>query len=203
MIYAHKLLANQQEDGDSPIQSIAKGLCESSRKGITEGLRNFVKVDDHCTLEVGHLREGTRSFEVRRPQCEEGSPEVLIREGPEEVTLRAEEVGTPKSCLNFDHTAHERWRPLLVDADWHAFCQAIYKGIEGDDWEELYEHYKEMSKAAGVKKPNENQKAKALCKMKAAKDRGEDIHDPDRKDILGRNKTRLELWECFFGRRSL
>ena len=39
-------------------------------------------------------------------------------------------------------------------------------------------------------------KAKVLWKMKAAKDSGEEYYDPDRKDnILGRNKTRLELWE--------
>ena len=53
-----------------------------------------------------------------------------------------------------------------------------------------------MSKAAGVRKPNESQKAKALWKMKAARDSGEDFYDPERKHyIFGRNKTRLELWE--------
>ena len=32
--------------------------------------------------------------------------------------------------------------------------------------------------------------------MKAAKDRREEFYDPARKDdILGRNETRLELWE--------
>ena len=47
-----------------------------------------------------------------------------------------------------------------------------------------------------VKKPQEAQKAKALWKMKAAKDAGEECHDPEREDnILGRNKTRLALWE--------
>ena len=55
------------------------------------------------------MREGSRSFEVRRPKCEEGEAEVLIREGPEEVTLRAEEVGTQKSCINVDHIAQEGW----------------------------------------------------------------------------------------------
>ena len=51
-----------------------------------------------------------------------------------------------------------------------------------------------MSKAVGVRKPNESHKAKAVCKMKAARDSGEDFYDPERKDnILGRNKTRLEL----------
>ena len=42
-------------------------------------------------------------------------------------------------------------------------CQANYKGIEGNDWEELYYHYKEMIQATGVKEPSECQKkAKAL-----------------------------------------
>ena len=84
----------------------------------------------------------------------------------------------------------------LVDADWHAFCQAICKGIEGRDWVQLHEHCKEMSRAARVGKPSVNQNARALWKMKAAKNRGEDFCDFEREDnILGRNKTRLELWE--------
>ena len=41
-------------------------------------------MDSHCALEVDHLKEGTRLFEVRRPKFEEGCPEVSIREGPEE-----------------------------------------------------------------------------------------------------------------------
>ena len=111
---------------------------------------------------------------------------VSIREGPEQLTLTTEEVESQKSCINVDHIAQDRWRPRLVDADWHAFCQAIYKVIEGGDREELYYQNKEMSRAAGAKKPNENQKAKALWKMEAAKDRGEEFFDPERKDnILG------------------
>ena len=42
--------------------------------------------------------------------------------------------------------------PFLVDADWCAFCQALQKGTEGEDWEEMYDSYKVMSKAVGVKK---------------------------------------------------
>ena len=67
-----------------------------------------------------------------------------------------------------------------MDADWHAFCQALCKGIEGEDWEELHGAYKEMSRAVGVKKPQVAQKAKALWKMKAAKDAGEEYYDPTR-----------------------
>ena len=53
-----------------------------------------------------------------------------------------------------------------------------------------------MSKAAGVRKPSESQKAKAPWKMMAARDRREDFYDSERRDnILGRTETRLELWE--------
>ena len=74
----------------------------------------------------------------------------------------------------------------MVDAAWHAFCQAMYKGIEGEDWEELYEHFKEMSRAAGVKKPHESQKARALWKMKAAK---------DKRGIFMTQNARTTFWE--------
>ena len=128
-----------------------------------------------------------------RASLKEGRTEEAIREGPEELTLRAEEVDSQQACFNVGHIAEDRWRPPLVDADWHAFCQAIYEGIEGSNWEELYEHYEEVSGEAGVRKPNETQNAGAFWKMKAAKDSGEDFHVPD--DILGRNRTRRELWE--------
>ena len=39
LVNALKLLANQQKDGDSPIQSIITGLHERSRRGIMDGLR--------------------------------------------------------------------------------------------------------------------------------------------------------------------
>ena len=56
--------------------------------------------------------------------------------------------------------------------------------------------YKVKSRAVGVKKPQEVWKAKALWAMQAAKDRKEEFCDPAREDnILGRNRTLLELWE--------
>ena len=84
----------------------------------------------------------------------------------------------------------------MVDHDWYAFCQALYKGIEGEDWRELSDAYKNEQDSRGVKKPQEAQKAKALGKMKAAKGAGEEYYDPTRKDnIRGRIETRLALWE--------
>ena len=40
--------------------------------------------------------------------------------------------------------------------------QALYKCIEGEDWEDMSDSCKVMSRAVGVKKPQEAQKAKAL-----------------------------------------
>ena len=53
-----------------------------------------------------------------------------------------------------------------------------------------------MSRAVGVKKPQETQNAKALWKIKAAKEAGEEYYDPTREDnIWRRNETRLAPWE--------
>ena len=105
----------------------------------------------------------------------EDYPEAAIREGADELTLRAEEVGTLIGCINIDHIEDDRWKSPLVDSDWHAFCEAIHKGIEGEEWEELYWHSREMG-ASGAKKPSESQEARALWAMKAAKDREEECY---------------------------
>ena len=84
LINALKLLANQQEDGDGLIQNSVTNLCEESRKGLTEGLREFSQIDNHRALEVRHLKEGMGKLEVRRPKGKGGYPEVLVRESPDE-----------------------------------------------------------------------------------------------------------------------
>ena len=46
LVNALKLEANQQEDGDGFLQNIVKNLGKESRKGLTNGLREFIKVDN-------------------------------------------------------------------------------------------------------------------------------------------------------------
>ena len=82
-------------------------------------------------------------FKYESRKCQESCSDVTVRENPDELTLRAEEVETSKALININHIEPERWGPLLVDADWCAFCQALYKGIDGEDWEEMYESCKE------------------------------------------------------------
>ena len=197
MINALKLLANQQDDGDGLPQNIVTNLGQKSRKGLTDCLKEFVKVDNERALDVGELRRGTGTYKVRKPKAPEGDSDVIVRESLDELTLRAVEVNTSKALIDVNHIEPERCCPPLVVADWYAFCQALYKGIEGKDWEEMYDSYKEMSKALeSKKKPQEAQKAKALWAVRAAKDRQEEFYDPAREeDISRRSKTRLELWE--------
>ena len=60
-------------------------------------------------------------------------------------------------------------------ADWHAFCKAIYKRIEGKEWK---------GKATGAKKPSESHKSERPLGNKAAKDWGEEYYDPARKKMI-------------------
>ena len=99
---ALKLLAKQQRDGDSPIQNIVTGLREKSRERITNGLRSFTASDNYCAVEVGHLRRGQQPFKVIRQKISKDHSEVL-REGADDLTLRAEEVDTQQACINVDH----------------------------------------------------------------------------------------------------
>ena len=137
-----------------------KNLGKESRKGLTNGVREFIKVDNERALEIGSLSRGTTTFQVRKPKVPDGCTEVIVRENSDELTLRAEKVGMSKALVNVNHIQQERWGPPLVDADWCAFCQALYKGIEGEDWEDMYYSYKEMSRAVEVETPQEAQKAK-------------------------------------------
>ena len=83
----------------------------------------------------------------------------------------------------------------LITSRW-LIARHCIKASKEKTGKNMYFSYKEMSRIVGVKKPQEAQKAKALWKMKAAKDAGEEYYDPGRKDnILRRNETRFALGE--------
>ena len=88
-----------------------------------DGLRSFTEVDNHSAVDVGGLRRGTKSICVqkKKQQFSEPFPEAVIREGADELTLRAEEVGSLRTFIDAKHIQLESW---------HAVCQAICKGIE-------------------------------------------------------------------------
>ena len=85
-----------------------------------DGLRSFIRADNRNAVDVGH---------VPKPNFTETFPEAAIREGTDD------EVATLRTFINTDHIEFERWGPPLVDADQKASRQAIYEGIEGEEWE--------------------------------------------------------------------
>ena len=130
----------------------SQAYTKEAEEASLDELRRFIQADNQSAVDVGDLPRGTRSLPVKKPQSSEAFPEATTREGADELTLRADEVGTQRAFINTEHIEFERCRPPLVDADWHASCQAICKGTGRKEWEELYCHDREMSKATGGKK---------------------------------------------------
>ena len=56
-------MANQQDDGDSPIPNIVTGLHEKSKKKIVEGLRRFVEIDNKEGSGGGHVGKRHGKFQ--------------------------------------------------------------------------------------------------------------------------------------------
>ena len=55
------------------------------------------------------LRRGIKSILVKKPQFSEAFPVATIKEGADEFTLRADEVGTQNAFINTEHIVFERW----------------------------------------------------------------------------------------------
>ena len=104
-------------------------------------------------------------------------PNAFIRKGVGELTLRTGEAGTLHTFINTANVGAGRWRPPLVDEDWHAVCQAIYKGVEGAAWEKLCCKFVEMNTEVNVRSPGGSSRAKMLRTTMDATDRGDAHHD--------------------------
>ena len=78
-----------------PLTEHREGYGRESGRGLTDGLREFIEVDNERALDVGALRRGTGA-------PEEGS-DVMVTESADELTLRAREVNTLKALTNVDH----------------------------------------------------------------------------------------------------
>ena len=153
-----------------------------------DGPRKFIAVDNHKAVKVGGLRRGmSHLWNVSDGGSSEGGrpagrhkivkggeakvysifPEV-IREGADELTLQAHEVGVRRTCID---TAY------VVDDGSLRWSMRVGMPLARRFTEEL--NNKELHPAAKSKKHGENQKAKALWAMQAAKDGEEEYYDPD------------------------
>ena len=84
-------------------------------------------------------------------------PNAVISENSNVVTIRAEEVGVQRMFINTSSVGDRRWSPLMEE-DWHSICQAIFLGIDGQNWEDLYLKYVEMRKELNVKSPSQEKR---------------------------------------------
>ena len=78
LMNALKLLANQQEDGDVPMQNIVTNFGKERRKALTDDLREFIKIDSERAFGVKYLKLGMGNFKERRRKVPEGCPEVTV-----------------------------------------------------------------------------------------------------------------------------
>ena len=78
--------------------------------------------DNHEAVEVGGMRQA-KVYSI--------FPEAVIREG---ARAEEEEESVRRTFIDTTNVEDQRWEPPRVDADWHAFCQATYHGIEGQEW---------------------------------------------------------------------
>ena len=129
--------------------------------------------DGQSRLEI--WREA-RSKKVVKPKFMSDFPGAVFGEGANELTFRAHEEVVFRTVVT-TNVGNKRWGPPLVHEDWHAFCQAIFQGVEGPEWEAMYYQYKDMHQAMKSKKSGENKKAEVLRALKEAKDGGVDFYD--------------------------
>ena len=73
LISALKLLAHQQEDGDGLPQNIVTNLGKGSRKSLTDGLRNFIRVDNDHALDVGEPHQTRELLEFGSQKFRKGA----------------------------------------------------------------------------------------------------------------------------------
>ena len=64
LINSLKLLTNQQRDGDSPVGSIVKGFRVKKSHRFVDGQRTFIKADYQEAVNLGGVRQGTKSVQV-------------------------------------------------------------------------------------------------------------------------------------------
>ena len=162
LMNALKLLANQQTGGDSLVEVLVEGLPERIRVKMAEELRRFIMVDNHETVKIGYLEKTLESLSVVDPTFTADFPEEALRGGAGELTLRRVEAGTQRTSINTINVGDSSWRSSLVDEDWHAISQAIFKGVEGGEWERWCYKYVELHKEVNIKKLGNSHRAR--CK---------------------------------------
>ena len=136
-------------------------------------LRKFIKMDNHEAIRIGDLEKAQESRQAVKPKFTEDFPgSGAVREGADELTLRREEEGMLRTLVETTSVGDSRWRAPLVDEHWHAMCQAICTGVDGQCT---------TSTSRCTKRSTSRSRAatrqQLRCRMRDAKAGGEAHHD--------------------------
>ena len=112
LLCAFKLLANLPTSGDNLVDTIFDGMQEQSRLKRTDEPRGFTEVDNHEAVKIGDLKNSEAIEVVKSKVHKEIYQSAPVRERADDNTA---DVGA------------SRWKPPLVDEDWHTVCPAIYE----------------------------------------------------------------------------
>ena len=108
LINALKLLANLQIDGDGPVKMVVQGLQERSRPRLMDGLRKFIMVENHEAVKVGEPDKNMESRKVVKPKFTTDFLEAVVREGSDELTLRADGEGALRTFIDTTNVGDKR-----------------------------------------------------------------------------------------------
>ena len=148
LVNSLKLLANQQQDGDSPVNMIVQGFSEKCRLSTMDELRRFITVENNEAVKVGDLEKHGVVAEVHGRFFSQ----AVVREGADELTLRREEEGVLRTFIDTTDTTTRDWR-----------------AIEGSDWETITST-RSCTKRSNVRNLEKNKEA--FCTLTEAKDKG-------------------------------
>ena len=89
-----------------------------SRKGIMDGLKKFVEVDNHEAVNAGGLRQGTKSVKVVKPQFTAGAMESGRCTKRRRTFSKTESHGTgSKNCAQREEPMEQAHRVLRIRRD--------------------------------------------------------------------------------------
>ena len=132
------------------MDTIFQGLQEQSRLKIMNEQRRFIVVDNQEAVKIGDLEQNTEPIKVARPKLNKKIfPKAAVREVDELTPWEGQARCSPATPQMW----RQRMGPPLVDADWHAACQAIDKVDEGTECEHLYYNFVETNKEVNARNP--------------------------------------------------
>ena len=140
-----------------------EGFQEQSRSKIVDELRRSIKVDNHEVVRIGELEKNSKAIKAVGPKFDGGR---FSRHGAprrvDELRCSRGEEGVLRTFIDTTNV-EDSWGPPLLDEDWHAVFQAIYRCVDGSgNWRRLYYKFVEMNKAVNVRHPSGNSRTTPL-----------------------------------------